>query len=443
MHYLCIMIPVEPKYKSPSTNLESEVKRVVECSGAKRLLIGVSGGADSTALLAAITNLGIDCIAVHCNFHLRGDESMRDQNFTESLCKSLHVPLHIIDFDVADYMRTHDVSTEMACRNLRYAEFLQIMHSEHCDRISVAHNSDDNAETLFLNLMRGTGVTGLRGMLPDTGEILRPLLNINRQEILEYLHSRNLTYITDSSNLQSDFRRNYLRNDILPLLEQRWPGVRKALQRTIANMRQEELVLNFTEKQFLSSDTTSLPYSTIKRAPDALWLIHRFSTRFGASAGIAQEILNTITSVNVQSGKWWRVPQGRIIAERDALEFIADNDSEFKFEIIIEEFQKGTINPDDIYNSGNNILWTTLNPENIIFRHHIPGDRIDPIGMNGSTPVSKIFKDAKMSQHDKETIIIAEQRNTGRILWIEGLKRSRYHLIQPHSEIIYKISVKK
>ena len=134
----------------------------------------------------------------------------------------MEVELLVKDFDVEKYMSDNKgTSTEMACRSLRYEWFFKIAEELQADRIVTGHNADDNIETLFLNLMRGSGTTGLKGMLPDNGKIWRPLLNFHRKDIEEYLEEKNLQFITDSSNLSSDYRRNYLRNEIFPMLRKR------------------------------------------------------------------------------------------------------------------------------------------------------------------------------------------------------------------------------
>ena len=142
---------------------EADVARVI-CDVEGRLLVAVSGGADSTALLHCLCRLKRDCVVAHCNFHLRGAESDRDQSFVEELCRQHGVSLNVIDFDVEEYCRNHKVSVEMACRELRYEWFASLLEKHGCTRIVVAHNSDDNIETMLLNLFRGTGIDGLVGI---------------------------------------------------------------------------------------------------------------------------------------------------------------------------------------------------------------------------------------------------------------------------------------
>ena len=158
-----------------------------------RVLVTLSGGADSVALLLVLRSLGYDCVAAHCNFHLRGEESMRDEKFVRGLCADLGLQLKVKDFNVKERMKVDGVSVEMACRDLRYEWFEHERQSEQCCNIAVAHHSDDNVETLLLNMLRGTGIAGMAGIKPVNGYIIRPLLCVSRQEIEEFLSDNGRT----------------------------------------------------------------------------------------------------------------------------------------------------------------------------------------------------------------------------------------------------------
>ena len=151
------------------------------------VIVALSGGADSVALLHILLHLGYRCMAVHCNFHLRGNESMRDEEFVRSLCNNLNVPLEVVDFDTEEYAKEKAISIEMAARELRYAYFEEKRNKEKAAAIAVAHHKDDCAETMLLNMIRGTGIKGLHGILPKNGYIIRPLLCLERSEILDFM----------------------------------------------------------------------------------------------------------------------------------------------------------------------------------------------------------------------------------------------------------------
>ena len=183
-------------------------------------LVALSGGADSVALLRMLHQQGTDIAALHCNFHLRGEESDRDEHFVSDLCQKLNIPLYIKHFETRNYAAEHHISIEMAARELRYAWFEEMRQQLKAEHIAVAHHRDDQAETVLLNLIRGTGLRGLAGMHEQNGHIVRPLLHMGRADILDYLSRIGQDYITDSTNLERDALRNRIRLDVMPLLQE-------------------------------------------------------------------------------------------------------------------------------------------------------------------------------------------------------------------------------
>ena len=187
------------------------------------VLVAVSGGADSVALLDVLLRAGHRCIAAHCNFHLRGAESDRDEAFVRDLCAQMGIPLRVKAFDTTGYARENGAGIEVAARELRYAWFAQIAEEEHCQAICVAHHQNDQAETLLLNLKRGTGLRGLAGMRPKSANpmkpegvpVVRPLLCTTRDYIEHYLRDkRGLKWVTDSTNSDLTFSRNAVREQL-------------------------------------------------------------------------------------------------------------------------------------------------------------------------------------------------------------------------------------
>lgn len=212
--------------------------------GAK-VIVALSGGADSVALLRVLMELGYKCTAAHFNFQLRGWESMRDEQFVRDLCRNLGIPLKVKGTDTAVYAYENGISLEMAARDLRY-DFFGSLSKKLRAPVAVAHHRDDNAETLLLNLLRGTGLRGLCGMAyksdrvspcsynPGKFTVIRPLLDVSRREICEYLKGLGQDFVTDSSNLIADVKRNRIRLEVIPMLEKINPSVCDTLQRDIA-----------------------------------------------------------------------------------------------------------------------------------------------------------------------------------------------------------------
>lgn len=187
-----------------------------------RIVVGVSGGADSVCLLLMLEELkrlyDLELFVVHINHGLRGEEAMRDENYVKTLCNSLGVSCHAYQVDVTGYVKKNKCSTEEAGRILRYQCFEQEYKERHCNKIAIAHNKNDIAETVLLNLTRGTGLKGLVGIEPVREKLIRPLLCVTRDEIEEYLCSRNIGYCIDSTNLEDIYSRNKIRNNVLPEL---------------------------------------------------------------------------------------------------------------------------------------------------------------------------------------------------------------------------------
>ena len=178
-----------------------------------RIIVALSGGADSVALLDIMVRSDYACIAAHANFHLRGEESDRDAAFAHQMCRELGIPFYKKDLYAADYAEREGLSIEMAAREMRYHWFEQLRQEQQAVAIAVAHHRDDSVETVLLNLIRGTGIRGLTGIKPKNGFVVRPLLCADRETVLEYIEQRHLTYVTDRSNLLNEYRRNKIRLD--------------------------------------------------------------------------------------------------------------------------------------------------------------------------------------------------------------------------------------
>lgn len=215
------------------------------------VIVALSGGADSVALLDLLVSSGFSVEAAHVNFHLRGDESDGDERYVRTLCDSLGVKLHVMDADVAARMASTGESVEMACRELRYGWFERLRLQRGAAATAVAHHRDDNAETFMLNALRGTGIAGLRGMEPRRAPgVVRPMLGLSRHEIEEYLRRRGLDWRTDSTNMVADVKRNKVRLLIMPAIREAFGE--EAPARIAHTMRcvseEERLLYRLTER---------------------------------------------------------------------------------------------------------------------------------------------------------------------------------------------------
>lgn len=209
-----------------------------------KVIVGLSGGADSMALIDILTRLDYHCVAAHCNFHLRGSESERDADFVKGWCEHHDIPLLSIDFDTCLHAQEQGLSIEMAARELRYDWFEAIRQEQGAEVIAVGHHRDDSVETVLLNLIRGTGIKGLTGITSKNGYVVRPLLAVTRSDIEAYVAKRSIPYVTDSTNQQELYVRNLIRLRILPELEKINPKVRHAIYRTSLNLAEVEKLYN-------------------------------------------------------------------------------------------------------------------------------------------------------------------------------------------------------
>jgi len=207
----------------------------------KTVMVALSGGADSTALLHALIEVNVSPEACHVNHKLRGEASDRDEQFVRGMCSRLGVELHVRTIDVKALQKKHQ-SLEEAARDARYACFAEFTGSV----IATAHTADDNTETVLFNLTRGTGLRGLCGIPPARDNIIRPLIDVTRDEIIAFLKARNINYVTDETNLSDEFTRNYIRNNVVPLLEKVNLALSAGITRMCEGLRQDEEYLHTT-----------------------------------------------------------------------------------------------------------------------------------------------------------------------------------------------------
>lgn len=237
--------------------IRATIKRELRLAPNDSILVALSGGADSVALLRALLFLGFPVSAAHCNFHLRGEESNRDEAFVEALCNELQVPLSKADFDTVAYAKEHALSVEEAARNLRYDFFEKCRQKYQLHYVAVAHHLEDNFETLIGNLAKGCGIKGVRGIPIQRERIIRPLLEVPHQEIISFLNLLEQPFCTDSTNSDTAIRRNYIRHDIRPLFDHLNPSFSEALIRTFANLRECDALISYALEEQIKAVTLS------------------------------------------------------------------------------------------------------------------------------------------------------------------------------------------
>jgi len=417
------------------------------------VLVALSGGADSVALLVALNDLGYRCVSVHCNFHLRGMESDRDMDFVQSISEIYAVDCKCVHFDVENYKKINGVSTEMACRELRYDWFRKLSAEYGGIPVAVAHHRDDNEETLFLNLLRGTGITGLCGMRFRNGIFIRPLLNVGRREIETFLQSRGISFVTDSTNLENDVKRNRIRNIILPSLREQFPDADSGIVRTMSDLsRNRSLYMEAVAAmgaRYLDPHGHIDVASIAGEVQNSAMLLYELIRDKGFSFLQAADIMRfpQMSGRRFYSrGYQALLDRGTLIVSRD--EEIPGDIATFKIgrsgegvpgPLYAKFINRGDMRPD---RSGNTLyLDASLLDEEPVFtlRGWRYGDRIQPFGMKGSRLVSDIMSDAKLSLDDKKKVRILEVN--GKVLWVVGLRASRHYPVTEKVESVLLITV--
>lgn len=417
-------------------------RKAWEQSGRGKVLLAVSGGPDSTALLLAFSQANIPFEAAHCNFNLRSAESLRDREFARVLCKNYDVKFHLAEFDVPK-MALKGESPEMTCRRLRYDFFRKLMKEGGFSRIAVAHHADDNVETFFLNALRGSGSRGLMGMEVDNGEILRPLLKYRRRDLIEFLKANRQNYVTDTTNMRSeDYRRNFLRNIVFPQLESKWEGFTKSITSTMELQRRENAIIEHFIGKALEGYTDFLPWHVIYNFPESETLIFRFIKGFGGTPAIAQEMARS--AATLMPGKEWRLtPDTKALFTRKGIKIETtkpDPIEEFTPDYSWTEIEKGKFNMNDILTAPRTEIYLPYGPEKYEWVKANITMKIKPLGLEGSQPVWKVLKDNGYTPAERHNYLVLLDKETQEPIWLPGIKRSRLHLISGDEASVFKVS---
>ena len=404
-----------------------------------RVLVGLSGGPDSVCLARILDSLGYGVVAVHCNFHLRGDESQRDEQFVVSLCQQMGWELHRVDFDTQTYAQHRKISIEMAARELRYEHFRSLLHDTQAHVIAVGHHQDDNIETLLLNAVRGTGIRGLCGMQPRNNDVVRPLLCLTRQEILAHLADILQDFVTDHTNLEDAYARNKVRLDVLPLLEHINPGAMKNLASTQENLAEVMKVYQQAMQQSLAECVEQrangeiyIHIAKLQSHPSPISILHETLSPLGFNKAQMEDMLHTLH----ESGKVFTAEGRRALVDR---QHIIVEAAHYPMPAIHQEvvdvqglhMQK---DPSHAYLDADKLHGElTLRPPRT-------GDTFAPFGMGGKRKLlSDFLTDQKLSLFEKEHQSILMDGNE--IVWVVGRRSSELYRVDEHTKRVLHISV--
>ena len=436
---------------------QAKVERFIQrhelLTGKRLVLVGLSGGADSVALLGVLVRLGYPCRALHCNFHLRGAESDRDEAFARQFADSLGVPFVKVDFDTRGYAAIHQESIEMAARSLRYRWFEEQRQAFNAEAIAVAHHRDDSVETLLMNLLRGSGIRGLGGIRPRNGQVVRPLLAVSRAEIEEWLQTQGWDYVTDSSNLSDAYTRNFIRLRVLPLLEQLNPAARETIARSAAHLSAAEQLYAYTVEEarkavFVTADSLSI--EALMRYPSPETLLYEWLRPLGFSRIVVGELFESLTGL---SGKQFYSATHQVLKDRDRL-YIAPLQEPSAWQPIEIPVATGELTQplrlsfqlmertsdfqlerasDAAYFDAEKL------PGRLTLRLPQKGDWFVPFGMRGRKKLSDFFADQKMNRWEKlrQPLLCAGES----IVWVVGRRTDDRFRVGEETKMIF--SVKK
>lgn len=386
-------------------------------------IVALSGGADSVALLLLLKEGGFNVHAAHCNFLLRGSESDRDEAFCVDLCRQLGVELHRAHFSTREYAELHKVSIEMAARELRYGWFEQLRKDIGAAGVCVAHHRDDSVETVLLNMIRGTGLRGLTGIQPRNGYVLRPLLCVSRDEIEHFLAKRGQKYVIDSTNLETDVKRNKVRLQVLPLLRTLNPAVSDNIQRMVENVAEAQIVLDSLLDNFKKHNTLEL--SELEKYGSSEYVIYEWLKNYGFNGTQAQQVLEAETGKIMSSSQGYDVlkDRERLIIERTLKPFNPMRIPEEGM-YVLDEKMRLSLRKCAAYVSKKPFV-ATFDAQKVVFpltvRRVEEGDWMIPFGMRGRKLLSDLMTDRKMTVFEKRRqLVVVDAQDV--IVWAVGLR---------------------
>ena len=453
----------------------NKVKRFIASEHLLRVdalyLVALSGGADSVALLLCLKELGYRVEAVHCNFHLRGEESLRDEQFCEELCQREDIPLHKAHFDTQAYADLHKVSIEMAARELRYRYFFQLKEALGADGVCVGHHKEDSVETILINLVRGTGLNGLMGIRPRNNDVIRPLLCVSRQDIEDYLRQHAVSFVTDSTNLVDDVMRNKIRLNVLPQLSEINPSVTDAILTTANHLSEVDTIVQESLKtalgkaisfinpvtqvslNSLSNEPFQLDLSVVRAFPSPSYFLFHVLKPLGFSSS---QIAEMVSHLDGQIGQLWYSSTHELTHDRGFFMVLPREEAEPR-EFVIPEtgryvydehlslrLTERTLLPSADASYSKNPLIVDLDAASIRFpltlRRVAEGDRFTPLGMRGTQLVSDFLTNLKRNRFEKRNQLVLLDA-TGTILWVLGLRINDRFKLTPQSSSCLQIEI--
>jgi tRNA(Ile)-lysidine synthase len=403
------------------------------------LLVAVSGGCDSIVLAHLLKKCGFNFSVAHCNFQLRGKESTRDEHFVQHFCEAHAIPFYVKQFDTNEYAAQQKLSIQEAARTLRYEYFNALLNTatqQPFRFILTAHHANDTIETVLMNFFKGTGVQGLRGILPKQQNIIRPLLFATRTDIETYAAENKIDFITDSSNESNKYSRNFIRNEVLPLVKTRYEQVDQNILNAIDRFTDfEKIYVDFitTAKQkLIEIKGTEIHIPILKLQQSTAWqtLYYEIIKEYGFAA---TQLTEAIKILEADNSKYIASPSHKIVKNRNWIIIVPHETAQSQF-IVIESGDKNIV-----FENGS-LAIETIQKENVILcddknialinasaisfplvlRKWKEGDYFYPLGMPKKKKIARFLIDLKLSKPAKEKVWVLESDK--KIIWVVGYR---------------------
>ncbi len=420
-----------------------------------KIVVACSGGCDSMAMAHLFHQQKIKILLAHCNFQLRGDEANGDENFVKQKATEWKIDFQSIKFDTEKFAAENKISIQQAARKLRYDWFEKLLAENDFTKIATAHHLNDNIETVFINLVRGTGIAGLTGIAAQNKKIIRPILFATRNEIENYAAENNLDFRNDSSNNSDDYLRNKIRHHLVPLMKEMNPNFENTMAQNIFNFKEANELIDVILPQKLKKiivqkkEEWYINLKLLNHQPAAATLLYEAVKPFGFNTSQAFDIFNNKNSI---SGTTYFSATHRLLKHQQTWVISKINEQKKSVEYIDEQTQKvvlenGKLTIEKIEWTAENKISTNnsialLDAKNIDFpltlRTWKPGDYFYPLGMNTKKKkLSDFFVQQKLSLIEKEKMLLLCSGQ--RILWVVGMRIDERFKITNSTKKVLKI----
>lgn len=419
------------------------------------ILLAVSGGIDSMILCDLFLKSNFKFAIAHCNFHLRGEESNRDERFVREYAQKNNIKIHVKDFDTYSYMKEKGKSMQVSAREMRYSWFNELLKEEGYSYIATGHHIDDSIETFFMNILRGTGIAGLHGILQKVNLVIHPLLFTGRAEIVNYQKENKLEFVEDSSNATTKYTRNKIRHELIPLVKEIAPNFDKIISKEIERFRETEVVfrsvINDAKTKLLEIENQTIKISIEKLksyVPQKIFMYEILS-----DFGFNEATINSIEDALLEtSGKQFYSETHRLVKDRDYL-LIVKNKPQNLNQYLIDESQTSVYSPIILHLEVLKDLQYVKILKNkevamldydklsfpLILRKWKKGDSFFPYGLKGEKKISEFYKNLKYSILDKENQWLLCSEND--IIWVVGQRIDDRYKITKSTKTIFKIEL--